>query len=72
MKRHARKRGLVLGSGAVGVASYVFLLRQWQRKWSATGEEIARAMPMDDEVGEPTYVTNRAVTIHASREAIWP
>ena len=54
------------------MASSVFLLRQWQRRWSATDEEIARAMPMDDEVGEPTYVTNRAVTIRAGREAVWP
>lgn len=72
MKRQSRNPGTIAGGGAAALAASVVLLRRWQRRWNATEEEVARAMPMDDEVGEPTYVTNRAVTIRARREAIWP
>jgi hypothetical protein len=59
---------------AVGAATAagVYLLRRWQRRWSASPEEIACRMPLDGEVENPTYVTNRAVTIRALPEHIWP
>jgi hypothetical protein len=34
--------------------------------------ERQRPMPLDEVVRKPQYVTNRAITIQASPEAIWP
>jgi hypothetical protein len=61
-----------LGAGAAALAAYAGLVRRWHLRWGTTDEEIARPMPLDDEVREPTYVTNRAVTIRALPEEIWP
>jgi hypothetical protein len=61
-----------LAAGAAAAAASFVLLRGWQRRWDATAEEIARPLPLDDEVGEPTYVTNRAITVRARPEDLWP
>jgi hypothetical protein len=61
-----------LAGGAAAVSASVFLLRRWQRRWNATAEEIALPLPLDDEVSEPTYVTNRAITVPARPEDLWP
>jgi hypothetical protein len=61
-----------LAGGAAAASASVVLLRGWQRKWDATAEEIARPLPLDDEVSEPTYVTNRAITVPAQPEDLWP
>ena len=60
------------GAGAAMSAAYVFLIRKWHGRWGATDEEIERKMPLDEEIGQPTYVTNRAITIRALPEEIWP
>lgn len=59
---------------ALGVAraAYVRIIRPWHRHWGATAAEVARAMPLDDRVAEPTIVTTRAITIDAPPEQIWP
>ena len=72
MKRGWAKSSGVLLAGAAAVAAYVAWIRKWHLRWGATDEEIARAMPLDEEVPEPTYVTNRAITIEATPEEIWP
>lgn len=61
-----------VGAGAAAVAAYVGLVRRWHLRWGATDDEIAREMPLDSEVANPTYVTNRAITIRALPEEIWP
>lgn len=61
-----------VGAGAAAVAGYMGLVRRWHLRWGATDDEIAREMPLDAEVAEPTYVTNRAITIRARPEEIWP
>jgi hypothetical protein len=71
------KKGWVKGSGIVlaggaALAAYLAWLRKWHLRWGATDEEIERAMPLDEEVPKPTYVTNRAITIEAPPEEIWP
>jgi len=72
MKRSwARASGVLLAGGAA-LTAYVAWIRKWHLRWGATDEEIARAMPLDKEVPEPTYVTNRAITIEAGPEKIWP
>jgi len=47
-------------------------LRSRQRRWGATQEECDRAMPGDDIVLEPSYITTRAITVHARPEEIYP
>jgi hypothetical protein len=60
-------RGLIMTGAAVG--GYL-LAERW--RWRATELESTRPMPLDDEIPDPTYVTNRAVTIQATPEEIWP
>ncbi len=54
------------------LAGYSLVVRPWHRRWGATDAETRRAMPGDDLVPDPTYVTNRAITIHARPARIWP
>ncbi|HEX9688487.1 MAG TPA: SRPBCC family protein [Thermoanaerobaculia bacterium] len=61
-----------VGLGAAAVAAYMGIVRRWHLRWGATDDEVARGMPLDDEVTKPTYVTNRAITIRALPEEIWP
>jgi hypothetical protein len=70
MKRASIVGGLAAGAAGLGV--YSILVRPWHRRWGATDEEIARALPLDDRVERPDYVTNRAITIHASPREVWP
>jgi hypothetical protein len=70
--RSRRRAAAALGTGAAAMASSVLLLRKWQQRWSATAAEVAKAMPLDDRVLDPTYVTNRAITIRALPEQVWP
>jgi hypothetical protein len=64
--------GAVLGAAAASTAAYALLVRKWQLGFGATVEEILRPMPLDDRVEHPNHVTNRAITIRAAPEAIWP
>ena len=61
-----------VGAGAAAVAAYMGIVRRWHLRWGATDDEVARQMPLDDEVTDPTYVTNRAITIRALPQDIWP
>lgn len=66
---------MAVGFAAAGVAAfgaYELLFYTWKNRWRATKEEIQRPMPLDEVVRKPQYVTNRAVTIQAPPEAIWP
>src|SRR6266540_1404417 len=73
MKRKSLERlGAVLGSGAAAAAASTIVFKAWQRRWNATGEEVVRPLPLDDQVRQPTYVTNRAITVRAPAEQIWP
>ena len=51
---------------------YLALFRPWQLRWGATDDELERAMPGDDTVGDPSFNATRAVTIHAPAECIYP
>jgi hypothetical protein len=58
-------------AAGTALAGYA-LIRPWHLRWGATDEEIARAMPLDAQVPRPTYVTNRAVSVEAPPEHVWP
>jgi hypothetical protein len=62
----------VIASLFVLLLGYLALFRPWQLRWGATAEEINRAMPGDDIVGQPSFNATRAVTINAPAEAIYP
>lgn len=70
-QRWATASGLLITGGAA-LAAYIVWIRKWHLRWGATDEEIARPMPLDEEVSEPTYVTNRAITIEAASAEVWP
>jgi hypothetical protein len=56
----------------IGVLIYVGLIRPWQIRWGATNEEVARPLPGDGVVTNPSFNATRAVTIQAPPEAVWP
>ena len=51
---------------------YLTIIRPWHMRWGATDEEIARNMPGDDLVSEPTSISTRAITIESTPQEIWP
>jgi hypothetical protein len=56
---------------AATVASVVVAHRTIGR-WGATSEEVARALPADDEVPDAQIASTRAIPIHAPATAVWP
>jgi len=67
---------LVLIAGQVFLCllalSIWFVYRPWALTWGSTHEEIARSMPGDEVLQNPTFSATRAVTIEATPEEIWP
>jgi len=63
---------IILGAGTAAVGTYLLVYRLWQEHWGATEEEIARLLPYDEVVPNPTWNATRAVTIAATPEQIWP
>ncbi|MBI4319910.1 MAG: hypothetical protein HY675_15585 [Chloroflexi bacterium] len=58
--------------GSIVLTAYLFVIRPWQLRWGATDEEVARVMPGDSVVKDPTFNATRAVTVAARPEDIWP
>jgi hypothetical protein len=54
------------------VTLYASVIRSWMRYWGATKVDIARGMPGDNEVPDPTYDATLAVTVNAAPTDIWP
>jgi hypothetical protein len=53
-------------------AAYSFAVLPRLRRWGASPDEVARALPGDEFVPDPLYTTTHAVTVHATAEAVWP
>ncbi len=53
-------------------AVYWFPVRRWFSRWDTTAEELARAMPGDALIPNPTEMSMQAVTVNAPPEDIWP
>jgi len=47
-------------------------VRPWQLTWGATPAEVARSLPSDELVKDPTFNATRAITIAAPPEDVWP
>jgi len=50
----------------------IALLTPWMDRWGATDEEIATTFPGDELVTDPASFVNRAITINAAPEFIYP
>lgn len=74
MRRPSRSRSLasLAAVGVGGLAGYALVIRPWHMRWGASREELSRPMPGDELVREPLYVSNRAITIHARPDDVWP
>jgi len=68
------KRSIFMTTSSLFVLVFVYLtrVRPWQLRWGATDDEIKRAMPGDEIVGQPSFNATRAVTIQATAEQIYP
>ncbi len=60
---------VALGGGGI---AYLRVVRPRLARWGARDEEIARRMPGDELIERPSTVTNRAITIDAPVEDVWP
>jgi hypothetical protein len=62
----------LVGLVALIVGAYLFIIRPTQLNWGATEGEIQQAMPGDDLVDSPTFLSTRAITIDGTPQEIWP
>ena len=63
---------MVIGSLAVLMAAYVFVIGPWHRRWGATPEEVAAPLPGDDLLPPGAASTTRAITIAAPPGQVFP
>ena len=71
MKKLLLVLAVLVGLIVVGVVA-VRLLTPWMDRYGATDAEVAATFPGDELVPEPASFVNRAITIHASPEDIYP
>lgn len=71
MKKLFKLIGILAGLLAL-VVLVVIALTPWMDRWGATDAEIAATYPGDELLPEPAIFVNRAITIHAPAEAIYP
>lgn len=71
MKKLFKLFGLLAGLVAL-VVLVVIALTPWMDRWGATETEIAATYPGDELLPDPAIFVNRAITINAPPEAIYP
>jgi hypothetical protein len=71
LKKVLKVIGILAGLAFLAIA-VIALLTPWMDRWGATDEEIAAAFPGDELVPEPASFVNRAITINAAPEFIYP
>lgn len=71
MKRFLKLIGVLAGLLVVLVI-VIAALTPWMDRWGATDHEIAATFPGDELLAQPASFVNRAITIHASPEQIYP
>jgi hypothetical protein len=52
--------------------TYLLAVRPWLRRWGATDDELARALPGDELVPDPAIDSTWSVTVEAPAEDVWP
>jgi len=62
--------GLLIAAGVIGM--YLVVVGPRQRRWGATQQEVARAMPGDALLRRDAPSTTRAIMIDASPEVVFP
>jgi len=63
---------ILLFAAAAACVFYWLSMRRWFARWGATAADLARPMPGDALVVDPTYQATLAITIAARPEHIWP
>jgi hypothetical protein len=71
-KKLVMKLLLVLALIVLGLFVLYVPLRPWMDRWGASATEISASLPGDELIASPALVTNRAVTIQATPEQIYP
>lgn len=71
MKRFLKTMGILAGFATAAILLTAALL-PWMDRWGAREDEIVASFSGDPLVPEPRVVYNRAVTIHASPEHVYP
>ena len=59
-------------AGTAVLASYPTVIRPWHTHWGAHRSEVYQTLPGDEIIKHPKATTTRAVTIEASKTAVWP
>jgi len=71
MKKFLKIMGILVVLFGV-IVIIVALLTPWMDRWGATDEEIIASFPGDELVPEPASFVNRAITVNAAPEYIYP
>ncbi len=71
MKIFLKIIGIPFALAIVGVIA-IILLTPWMDRWGATDDEVAATYVGDELVSQPASFVNRAVTINAKPEQIYP
>ncbi len=71
MKKFLKIVGILFALAIVGVIM-IILLTPWMDRWGATDQEVAAKYVGDELVPQPASFVNRAVTINAKPEQIYP
>ncbi len=71
MKRFLKLMGILAGLAVLATLVTIALM-PWMDRWGARDEETAASYAGDELVPSPHVLYNRAVTIHASPEKIYP
>jgi len=71
MKKFLSFLAILVGVIALGVLATI-LFTPWMDRWGATDAELAATYPGDELLPNPASFVNRAITINASPEAIYP
>jgi hypothetical protein len=71
MKKPLKVAGILAGLAVLAVIAIIALM-PWMDRWGATDNEIASVFPGDELVPSPAFSYNRALTINATPEDIFP
>jgi hypothetical protein len=70
--RQLNRRLPKLVTGVALATVYWFPIRRWFSRYGTTPEELARGMPGDALIANPTKTDTQAVTINAAPDDVWP